>query len=55
MPSNISQSDSRNNQGLNDPGILRDMLLSNPDQLAHLQQNNPALAEAVISGSLGRY
>jgi hypothetical protein len=29
------------------------MLLANPDQLAMLQQSNPALAEAVLSGSLG--
>jgi DNA damage-inducible protein 1 len=36
-----------------DPAMIRDMLLANPDQLALLQQNNPALADAVLSGSLG--
>jgi DNA damage-inducible protein 1 len=38
-----------------DPAMIRDMLLANPDQLALLQQNNPTLAEAVLSGSLGMY
>jgi DNA damage-inducible protein 1 len=37
-----------------DPAMIRDMLLANPDQLALLQQNNPALADAVLSGSLGK-
>lgn len=37
----------------NDPAMIRDMLLANPDQLAMLRQNNPELAEAVMSGSLG--
>lgn len=36
-----------------DPAMIRDMLLANPDQLALLQQNNPTLADAVLSGSLG--
>lgn len=38
-----------------DPAMIRDMLLANPDQLALLQQNNPALADAVLSGSLGEF
>lgn len=38
-----------------DPQMIRDMLLANPDQLANLQQNNPALAEAVLSGSLDQF
>ncbi|CAH1728700.1 unnamed protein product [Chironomus riparius] len=48
----------RNNRfpGFNDdPAMIRDMVLANPDQLALLQQNNPALAEAVLSGSLDQF
>lgn len=37
-----------------DPAMIRDMLLANRDQLALLQQNNPSLADAVLSGSLGK-
>lgn len=36
-----------------DPAMIRNMLLANPDRLALLQQNNPTLADAVLSGSLG--
>jgi hypothetical protein len=38
-----------------DPAMIRDMLLANPDQLALLQQSNPTLADAVLSGSLGKF
>jgi DNA damage-inducible protein 1 len=31
-----------------DPAMIRDMLLANPDQLALLTQNNPELAEVII-------
>lgn len=51
MPQNAS----KHMSGINDPSMLRDMLLANPDQLANLKQNNPSLAEAVLSGSLDQF
>jgi DNA damage-inducible protein 1 len=33
-----------------DPQFILDMLKKNPDQLAHLRQNNPALADAMDKG-----
>ncbi|XP_069860000.1 regulatory solute carrier protein family 1 member 1 isoform X1 [Dipodomys merriami] len=42
-------------QGLDNPALLRDMLLANPHELSLLKERNPPLAEALLSGDLDRF
>ena len=39
----------------NDPEVIRQYFLSNPSELAALQERNAALAEALLSGDLQRF
>ncbi|XP_075997140.1 protein DDI1 homolog 2 isoform X2 [Genypterus blacodes] len=42
-------------QGLDDPALLQQMLLSNPHELSLLKERNPPLADALLSGDLERF
>lgn len=54
-PTPQAASPSSSPQGLDNPALLRDMLLANPHELSLLKERNPPLAEALMSGDLGEY
>ncbi|XP_030041705.1 protein DDI1 homolog 2 isoform X2 [Microcaecilia unicolor] len=48
-------SSSSSSQGLDNPALLREMLLSNPHELSLLKERNPPLADALLSGDLEKF
>ncbi|XP_029433990.1 protein DDI1 homolog 2 isoform X4 [Rhinatrema bivittatum] len=50
-----ASSSSASPQGLDNPAMLREMLLSNPHELSLLKERNPPLADALLSGDLEKF